>query len=153
MPSACSFGVGVFAALALACGSAATGPRTPEDCDRLFGERVNAGDVDGALALYEPEATLVRQDGTAATGRDQIRAELATLGAMKPHLTLTVTNTLAGGRDIAVLYDDWIATGIDAKGQPATLSGRAVEVVHRQPDGTWRFVVDAPNGRGAPGSP
>lgn len=142
-------------AFAVACGgqkapAAAGMPRTPEDCDRLFGERVNAGDVEGVVALYEPNATLVRQDGSPATGTDAIRAELSVLGTMKPHITMNVTNTLTGGGDVAVLYDDWIATGVDASGKPTTLSGRAVEVVRRQADGTWRFVVDAPNGRGAP---
>ena len=146
------------AALALACGgqkapapvSAADAPRTAEDLDRLFGERVNAGDVDGVVALYEPNATLVRQDGSPATGSDAIRAELATFAAMKPHITMNVTNTLPGGGDVAMLYNDWIATGVDASGKPVTLSGRAVEVVRRQADGSWRFVVDAPNARGAP---
>jgi hypothetical protein len=29
--------------------------RTPEDCDRLFGEYVNAGEVEGVVALYEED--------------------------------------------------------------------------------------------------
>jgi ketosteroid isomerase-like protein len=30
----------------------------PEDLDRLFLERANAGDVDGVVDLYEPDAVL-----------------------------------------------------------------------------------------------
>jgi ketosteroid isomerase-like protein len=30
----------------------------PEDLSRLFLERANAGDVDGLVALYEPDAVL-----------------------------------------------------------------------------------------------
>jgi hypothetical protein len=30
----------------------------PEDLDRMFLERANAGDVDGVVALYEPNAVL-----------------------------------------------------------------------------------------------
>ena len=44
-----------------------TSPRTPEDCDRLFAEHVNAGDLDALLALYEPACCLVQADGTVAT--------------------------------------------------------------------------------------
>jgi hypothetical protein len=40
-------------------------PRTPEDCDRLFGECLDAGDVDGLVALYDPSAL------DRATGLDQ----------------------------------------------------------------------------------
>src|SRR5687767_510803 len=37
--------------------------RTPEDIDRLFAERMAAGDVDGVVALYEPGGGLVSFDG------------------------------------------------------------------------------------------
>jgi hypothetical protein len=30
----------------------------PEDLDRFFIQRANVGDVDGVVALYEPEAVL-----------------------------------------------------------------------------------------------
>jgi uncharacterized protein (TIGR02246 family) len=121
--------------------------RAPEDTDRLFGERMNAGDVDGLVALYEPGATLVRQDGTPATGHAAIRAELAGILGVKPHVTMNVTKVLRGGGNVAVLYNDWHATGTDRNGKRLTLSGRASEVVRRQPDGTWRFVIDDPDAR------
>ena len=31
-------------------------PPKPKECDRLFAECVNTGDVDGVLALYEDRA-------------------------------------------------------------------------------------------------
>jgi uncharacterized protein (TIGR02246 family) len=140
-----------------ACGSRETPPpvgaaasaATAEECDRLFGERVNAGDVEGVVSLYEPDATLVRQDGTSATGTDAIRAEITALAALHPHITMHVTKAVRSGADVAVLYNDWIATGIDANAQPTTLSGRASEVVRKQKDGSWRFVIDDPDARGA----
>jgi ketosteroid isomerase-like protein len=38
-------------------------------------------------------------------------------------------------------------TGPD--GKPATMTGESVEVVRRQPDGSWRAVIDLPFGAGA----
>ena len=35
----------------------------PEDLDRLFLRRANAGDVDGLVALYEPDAVLAFPPG------------------------------------------------------------------------------------------
>jgi uncharacterized protein (TIGR02246 family) len=127
--------------------------RTPEECDRLFGERLNAGDVDGLVALYEPGATLVRQDGSAATGTAAIRQELAGLMTSGPHIAMHVVRVVRGGDDVAVLHNDWQATATGRDGEPVRLSGRALEVVRRQPDGTWRFVIDDPDGRGAAKSP
>jgi hypothetical protein len=37
-------------------------------------------------------------------------------------------------------------SGIDADGKPFTANGKSMEVVRRQPDGTWRFVIDNPHG-------
>src|SRR5262249_36014593 len=45
----------------------------PEDLDRLFLERANAGDVDGVLDLYEPDAVLAFAPGRLAAGRAAIR--------------------------------------------------------------------------------
>ena len=124
---------------------------TPADLDRLFGERVNAGDVEGALALYEADATLVRPDGSGlATGTAAIREELVKLVALRPQMTLNVTRVLPGGEWIAVVYDDWTLKGTDPSGKRVEFGGHASETVRRQHDGTWRFVVDDPNARSVP---
>lgn len=122
-------------------------PRTPEDCDRVFAERMNAGDAEGLLALYEPDATLVRTDGTPATGTAAIRQEIAGFMALKPKIVMHVKQAFNGG-DVAVLYNDWQLTGVGPKGKRLKLSGRANEIVRRQADGTWKYVIDDPDGRG-----
>jgi hypothetical protein len=45
----------------------------PEDLGRLFLERANAGDVDGVVALYEPEAVLASASDGPAIGTAAIR--------------------------------------------------------------------------------
>jgi ketosteroid isomerase-like protein len=45
----------------------------PEDLDRLFLKRANAGDVDGVVALYEPGAVLAFPPGRLAIGTEAIR--------------------------------------------------------------------------------
>jgi uncharacterized protein (TIGR02246 family) len=127
--------------------------RTPEDCDRLFGERLNAGDVDGLVALYEPGATLVREDGSAATGTAAIRAELTGFLALRPRIAMHVVRVVTGGGDVAVLHNDWQATGADAEGRAVAFAGGASEIVRRQRDGSWRFVIDDPYARGTGGGP
>ena len=64
--------------------------RRPEDCDRLFGERLNAGDVDALLALYEPECAVVLRDGTAVSGHAAMRAYLERVVAMRVSIRLEV---------------------------------------------------------------
>lgn len=119
----------------------------PEDVDRLFEERVNAGDLDGVLAFYEPGATLVMPEGDitgAAAFRDSTRQMLAA----RLRLQTKVTKVVRVGEDLAVLYNDWTGSMTGPDSQPTALAGKAIEVVRRQADGTWRYIVDDPWARG-----
>lgn len=118
-------------------------PRTPEECDRLFGEYASAGDVEGLVSLYEPDACLVGPDGSQAVGLEAIRAALSPFAGGSVTMHMHVVKTVRGG-DLAVLTNEWRATGRQPDGRPLEISGRAIEVVRRQPDGSWRFVVDDP---------
>jgi ketosteroid isomerase-like protein len=40
----------------------------------------------------------------------------------------------------------WSVIGTDPDGKPVTMSGRSADVVRRQADGTWKFVIDNPRG-------
>jgi uncharacterized protein (TIGR02246 family) len=117
--------------------------RTPEDCDRLFADYVNAGNLDGVIALYEPGASLVQQDGSPAVGKPAIREALGGMLAANARLRMNVTRTVRAGDDLVVLYNDWT---MSAGGNE--MQGKAIEVVRRQPDGTWLFAIDDPFARG-----
>jgi uncharacterized protein (TIGR02246 family) len=115
----------------------------PEQCDELFGRYLNEGDLDRLAALYAPEASLVGQDGSPASGTKSIREALQGFIAQKPKITMKVTKVVRAGDNLAVLYNDWSAhvAGTEMK-------GKAIEVVQRQRDGTWLFLMDDPFARG-----
>jgi ketosteroid isomerase-like protein len=121
----------------------------PEECDRLFAERVNAGDLDALLALYEPGASLVRRDGTVATGHEAIRGVLARLVGMRARITLTVVRVVQAD-ELAMVSNNWRLSAQGADGAPLELTGKATEVVRRRADGGWRFVLDDPFARDRP---
>ena len=118
---------------------------TPEQCDELIIAAINAGDIEAALALYEPEATFVPEPGVNATGKDAIRAVMEAFVALKPSLDLEVLNITRSG-DVALLRSRWSLTGTDPEGNPVEISGNGVEVVRQQPNGEWLFVIDSPYG-------
>jgi uncharacterized protein (TIGR02246 family) len=120
----------------------------PEDVDRLFGELVNAGNLDALIELYEPGASLLQADGSAAVGHAAIRAALGELLGSKPRIQIkTARIAKGGGGDLAVLYSEWLLTTAGPDGARTELSGNSVEVVRRQADGTWRFAIDDPHPR------
>jgi ketosteroid isomerase-like protein len=105
----------------------------PTDLGRFFLERANAGDVDGLVALYEPEAVLAFPSGSVATGHAEIRAVYADLLADAPHFEPGEPQPLLMTGDLAL-------TSTRLVGGDTT-----VEVAHRQPDGTWLWAIDNPN--------
>jgi uncharacterized protein (TIGR02246 family) len=119
--------------------------RTPADVDRLFAEALSAGDLDGALAMYEHDATYVDGHGTSARGHKPIRAALAELIALHPTLDCYEIDVVENG-DIAVLRARWVFSGTNPDGTSFENRGRSIEVVRRQPDGSWRFTIDLPSG-------
>ncbi len=121
--------------------------RKPEDCDLLLIEALNAGDLEAAVALYEPNASFVAEPGKVVSGTAAIREQMQGFLAIKPKFTLEVSAAQSG--DIALLNSKWKVTGTDAEGKAVTIAGNGVEVVRRQGDGSWRFVVDSPNGGAA----
>jgi len=122
--------------------------RTPEDVDRLFAELLTAGKLDPLVALYEPQAALMSSPGKLVTGTAAIRDSLAGFLAGKPKMTLTA-RVVAQSGELAVTSAKWELAMTGPDGKPAQMSGESVEVVRRQPDGTWRVVIDLPFGVGA----
>lgn len=118
-------------------------PRSPEECNRLFGEYASAGDIDALLALYEPQACLTGPDGSVALGHEAIRDALAPFAGGTVRMRMDVVKVVRAG-DVAVLTNEWSASGRIADGSPLEIGGRAIEVMRRQADGSWRYVVDDP---------
>ena len=120
--------------------------RKPEECDTLLVEAINKGDLETALALYEPNASFVLESGQVVTGLAAIREAMQGFLALKPKFSIAVKAVQSGDGGLALLRAKWSLTGTGPDGKPVTMSGNSTEVVRRQSDGTWRFVIDNPRG-------
>ena len=116
--------------------------QTPEQCDALFAANLSSGDLEALLALYEPGACLVQQNAPPARGTAALRQRLAAFVAIHPVYTSQVVKVINADDNLAMLYSDWTVTA-----NSIPLSGKAIQIVRRQSDGTWMFVVDDPFGR------
>lgn len=106
----------------------------PEDLPRLFVQFVQAGDYDGLATLYEPDAVLATGPGEVTRGGEAIAKAFAQLFSEHPLET-------SGSDPRPVLR-----CGDFALTSTRLPDGRATaEVAHRQPDGSWRWVIDQPD--------
>jgi ketosteroid isomerase-like protein len=105
----------------------------PEDVTRLVAERLNAGDAAGVAALYEPQAVLAYPADRPTTGREAIQAiyqHMADAG-----VTFTTETPLP-----TVRFEDLALTST----RSADNTGVRVQVLRRQPDGSWLRIIDRP---------
>ena len=122
--------------------------REPEEAQRFWAERFTAGDLEGLLALYEPNATLMPQPGQAVSGTAAIREALGGFLGLKPIFDLHPAKPAIRSGDLALLHSSWTLSGTGPDGSPLNLSGTTADVVRRQSDGTWLFAIDNPWGTG-----
>jgi len=110
----------------------------PQDLHRRVEEAFNRSDVDALVALYEPDARMVRDDGTAAVGLEAVREIWAGFVGLGGRIAMT-TRTVVEAGDIALLSNAYAFTADGMKFGAVT-----AEVARRGPDGTWRYLIDNP---------
>ncbi len=117
----------------------------PEDMNSAFAEAFNSGDIEKLLSLYEPTAVLVPKPGQVVEGVEAIRASLQELLALKGTMRSENQYALVHG-DIALLRAKVRLIGIRPDGAPLEINNHTAEVVRRQPDGSWLYILDHPYG-------
>ena len=119
----------------------------PEDCNLILLAALEAGDIDTSVNLYEPGAVLLAKSGETMTGHEAIRASNAALIALRPTFTIEeITVTLNGDGTIATTRMKARLEGTRPDGKPVKGEIHTLEVLRRQADGSWRYVIDDPFG-------
>ena len=104
----------------------------PEDVHRRFAEAVNAGDLKALAELYPAGGGPSAKKG---------RKALQDLLALKPQISVETRSVVRAGK-VALLGSRWRLAGTTPEGQAVALTGTGTEMVRRQADGSWRYVVE-----------
>ena len=119
------------------------GATEPEQVIEQFCSFFNAGDLDGLVntlyeddALFFPSPTDSPVSGRAAVA-DSLKEYLASGGTISVVATTAVKNG-----DIGLTHTHW---RLDIPGGEA-MEGVTAEIVRRQSDGTWKYLIDNPWG-------
>jgi uncharacterized protein (TIGR02246 family) len=115
----------------------------PEDMPAAFEKAFNTGDISQILELYESDAVLVPEPGKVVHGTSAIREALSGFLALKLPIHLERKRVLVMG-DVALVSSSWKMSGTGPEGSAVDLGGNTTEVIRRQTDGTWRYVIDDP---------
>lgn len=104
---------------------------------------VSAQDIDALMDMYEVDALGLDATGAACNGQAEIRAMLTAFVAGVRGMTGTTRKILIAG-DVALTSATWTGEAAGPDGTVQTLTGTTAEVSRRQPDGTWRMIIDDP---------
>ncbi|MFI5985296.1 YybH family protein [Streptomyces sp. NPDC051555] len=126
-------------------GRATTPITDPQVIGRSFNERCNAGDLDGLLALYEPDAVMVDETGRPHRGTTELRSFFTAMLSVEPTVR-TVAATVVVHEDVAQGSTHWQLDVTAPDGTVSRTEGHAAELLRRQPDGTWLVAIDNPWG-------
>jgi ketosteroid isomerase-like protein len=117
----------------------------PSQTNATFAKIFNEGrNVDAWVSLYESDAVLF-EGSHPVVGHDAIRKSLAGL-ANVPGVIETKVNFFGVNGDIALVRADY---RFRHEGK-ITVTGSAIEVARRQPDGRWLFIIDHATGASIP---
>jgi ketosteroid isomerase-like protein len=111
---------------------------TPREVHSLFERAFNEGNVEDIVVLYEPGAVLV-SGGEIVTGHEALRKAYTAFVARGARMKLETRAVVESGDGLAVLHGAW------SLGPALGTQGLSTEVVRRQADGSWLFVIDNPH--------
>jgi len=114
------------------------GVKSPTEISETFGNLFNSRDRDGLLALYATEGVLTIDGETSAQGGAAIGEMMAEM-LDSPLKISTRCATCHINGDTALVRTDWILTDPEGK---EFMTGSSAEVLGRQADGLWRFIID-----------
>ena len=119
------------------------GATEPEQVIEHFCELFNSGDLDALVnSLYEDDAVFIPSPTDApVSGRGSVADSLKGFLATGGKVSVLATSAVRNG-DIALTHTHW---RLDIPGAEA-MEGVTAEVVRRQSDGTWKYVIDNPWG-------
>lgn len=93
-----------------------------------------------SLAVFQTPDALLH-------GHAAVRRALERFVALAPNMTGDIQKVIEAG-DTALVINRWQLDGTAPDGNPVRLAGLSADVMRRQPDGSWRVLIDDPWGGG-----
>lgn len=134
-----------------ACAGAPSATLPPDlsvlmEADRAFAAAVAADGTEAWVSWFAEDGAQIQPGVGEIRGRDAIRELMA--GLDDPNFSLTWEPRradIAASGDLGWTTGSYVSEGIGEDGQPRQAQGRYVTIWRRQPDGSWKIVMDLGN--------
>jgi ketosteroid isomerase-like protein len=112
-------------------------PTRAQDAHAALAAAYNTGDLNTVLSMYDVTGIMVAEPDKPVTGRAGWEAAVKGILSIKGKMDIKTVYCLQTG-DVAVGRSEWSITD----GEEVKVSARGIEVLMKQPDGTWKIIVD-----------
>lgn len=112
---------------------------TPEALHQALADGFNSKDIDALLDIYEENGSLVPQPGQVATGKDELKAALIGFLTIVGKMEVETKSIVENG-DVALTVSSWKIVN----GKKVIMASMGSELMRKQANGNWLFVVDNP---------
>lgn len=142
------FLISIFASLIISCRATRidlnSELQTLKQADKSWAEACSSKNVDHMLGFYDIEACNIDLQGNVHRGYDELR-KLWTKEFASPDYSLTWQLNeayVAKGGDIGYTSGSWDIKFISKAGKPLKYHGTYLAIWKKQPDRTWKVLVD-----------
>lgn len=103
-------------------------------------------DIAKVMASYESHATVVFEPDAPVSDATQLEQMFVGMASVNPVFEYAAGHEVIVNGDIAMHIAPWSMTGRTPDGQDMAQSGLSVAILRKQPDGSWKMVIDNPHG-------
>ena len=117
------------------------------ETSRAWSRAAQKGDVDAMLAYWSEDAVVIQPGQEVARGRESQRRMLEGMKKL-PGFSISwepLEARISDGGDMGYLIERTTMKINGPEGRPVTQQYRAVTIWRKQPDGSWKNVVDISN--------
>ena len=112
-------------------------PTNAQDAHSALAAAYNTGDINTVMSMYDVDGIIVAEPNNPVSGRDKFEAAIKGILAIKGVMEIKTVYCLQSG-DVAVGRSEWsIKDGSQTK-----VAAKGVELLKRQPNGTWKVLID-----------
>ena len=112
-------------------------PMRAQDVHKALAAAFNTGDLNTVMSIYDGNGVIVAEPEKPVGGKEKFEAAVKAIMGIKGTMEIKTVYCLEAG-DVAVGRSEWsIKDGSEVK-----VAAKGIELLKRQPDGTWRVLID-----------
>jgi len=112
-------------------------PVQAKDAHSALAAAYNTGDLKTVLSMYDVEGIIVAEPDKPVSGSEKFEAAVNAILSIKGVMEIKTVYCLESG-DVAVGRSEWSIKD----GNQTKVAAKGVELLKRQPDGTWKVLID-----------